>query len=138
MSAPVGAGAPAERDAVVTFAEGLPGFETSRRFLLVTSPALQPFTLVKGIGDDAPSFLAIDPQRIEPHFAPALSAADACRLQAQPGQPLLWLALVTADTSGAATVNLRAPLVINAAAMVGIQMIDGDTRYRFDHPLTAA
>ena len=29
---------------IVTFGHGLPGFETSRQFVLVASPALNPFT----------------------------------------------------------------------------------------------
>jgi flagellar assembly factor FliW len=128
------------KDAIVTFPDGLPGFEATRQYVLVTSEALHPFTLVQGIGDGAPSFLAIDPARIDGAYAPALSAGDAHRLGAADGQPLLWLALVTAAAGAPveATVNLRAPLAINPAAMVGIQVIDGDASYRFDHPLTPA
>ena len=37
---------------IVTFTQGLPGFEATRRFVLVASPSLDPFTLLQGAGAD--------------------------------------------------------------------------------------
>jgi flagellar assembly factor FliW len=125
-------------DAVVTFPEGLPGFEASRRFMLVRSAAIEPFTLVQGIDESAPSFLAIEPASVVQGYAAPLDAVDRARLGAGPDEPLLWLALVTPAASGAPTVNLRAPLVINPSAMRGIQMLAAESRYRLDHPLSPA
>lgn len=124
-------------DDVVTFVEGLPGFESCRRFILVASPGLSPFTLVQGVGDGAPSFVAIDPHLVDRDYLTSLERVDLARLKAEAGGPLLWLALVTAQDSGEATVNLRAPLVINPGSMCGIQVIAADSPYRFDHPLSA-
>jgi flagellar assembly factor FliW len=125
-------------DAVVTFAEGLPGFESSRRFLLVRSQTIEPFTLVQGLDESGPSFLAIEPALVAPAYAAAIDAADRARLAAGPDQALLWLALVTPESEGAPTVNLRAPLVINPASMRGIQLVPAESPYRVDHPLSAA
>ena len=50
-------------------------------------------------------------------------------------QPLLWLALVSAHEHAPATVNLRAPIVINPASMRGIQIVPAESPYRLDHPL---
>jgi flagellar assembly factor FliW len=125
-------------DGVVTFAEGLPGFETCRQFILVGSPALQPFTVVRGVEDDGPAFVAIDPRRLSPDYAPRLDRSDLARLEADPNQPLLWLALVAAGDDGTATANLRAPLVINPAAMRGIQLIVIDSPYSIAYPLKVA
>ena len=125
-------------DGIVTFADGLPGFEEARQFVILGSEDLAPFTLVQGVGDGAPAFVAIEPRWVDSQYAEALAPSDMARLGAQPGQPLLWLALVSAHEDGPATVNLRAPLVINPAPMIGIQLVNADRPYPLDHPLPDA
>ena len=122
----------------ITFPEGLPGFESSRSFVLIVSPELGPFTMVQGIGPDAPAFLSIDPRRVTPGYDVSLDPRDLARLGAAPGQPLAWLALVSISPDGTPTVNLRAPLVINPATMRGLQLCRDDVPYPVDHPLKAA
>lgn len=125
-------------DRIVTFGQGLPGFEAYQRFVLVASPSLDPFTLLQGAGAEAPSFVGIDPMRVAPGYRMPLSAVDRRRLEARPGDTLLWLALVAPGPDGTATVNLRAPVVINPASMRGIQVLAHESAYRLDHPLNAA
>jgi flagellar assembly factor FliW len=124
-------------DAVVTFAGGLPGFELCRQFVLVSSPSIAPFTVLQGLdGPAPPAFIAIDPALVIADYAVPLEAPDYARLDAAPGAPLLWLAIVAANS--AATVNLRAPLVINPASMRGIQVMPAESGYPLDHPLESA
>jgi flagellar assembly factor FliW len=126
---------PAIPERIVTFTQGLPGFEDSRRFVLVASPSLDPFTLLQGAGVEAPSFVAVDPVLVESGYRMPLAHADLVRLEAGPDDSLLWLALVAAKADGSATVNLRAPVVINPASMRGIQVLAHESPYRLDHPL---
>jgi flagellar assembly factor FliW len=125
-------------DTIVTFPDGLPGFETARRFVLVRAEGLAPFTLVRGVDPGAPAFVAIEPARVDAEYPATLGAADRVRLGAGPDDALLWLALVTIGEDGAATANLRAPIVINPARMVGLQVVDAGGHYALDHPLLAA
>ena len=145
MSSDVGS-VPADT-AVIAFAEGLPGFEHQRRFVLLSGPSVEPFTVLRGLGPDAPSFATIDPRTIVPEYAPRLGPQDLARLDAAPGDTLVWLAIVSLDASGEATANLRAPVVISPASLRGVQLIDINAdagsdapapQYRFDHPLRAA
>ncbi|HVQ40787.1 MAG TPA: flagellar assembly protein FliW [Vicinamibacterales bacterium] len=145
MSAEVGS-VPADT-AVIAFADGLPGFEHQRRFVLLSGPSFEPFTILRGLGPDAPSFATIDPRTIVPEYAPRLGPQDLARLDATAGDTLVWLAIVSLDPSGEATANLRAPVVISPASLRGIQLIDINAdagsdapapQYRFDHPLRAA
>jgi flagellar assembly factor FliW len=103
----------------------------------VTSPELAPFTLVQGVDAGAPSFLAIDPRLVDAGYASPLAPSDLVRLGAAPVTPLLWLVLITVGRDGAATANLKAPLVINPATMRGLQLIAPDSPYLVDHPLPA-
>lgn len=121
---------------VITFGQGLPGFEDNRRFVLLASPALEPFTLLQGAGADAPSFVGIDPRLVEPSYQASLRTDDLARLEARGDDSLLWLVLVAAQPDGTATVNLRAPVVINPASMRGIQLVPHESPYRLDQPLS--
>jgi flagellar assembly factor FliW len=119
---------------VVTMVDGLPGFERCRRFVLAALPAIAPFTCLQGLDEPRPSFLAIEPRLTVDGYAQSLSDADRQRLDAADGAPLLWLSLVRTD-GDRATVNLRAPIVINPRAMVGLQVIPFESDYALDHPL---
>jgi flagellar assembly factor FliW len=126
-------------EAIVTFADGLPGFEGCRRFVLVRSAAMAPFTVVQGLDGAAPPvFVAIEPQLVERGYSSLVEAPDLARLGADAGAPLLWLALVASSPDGSATVNLRAPLVINPQSMRGIQIVAAESAYPLHYPLSAA
>jgi flagellar assembly factor FliW len=124
---------------IVTFSQGLPGFEDCRRFILVASPSLDPFRLLQGTGPTTgPSFVGIDTKQVDTPYRTSLAPADLARLDARPSDKLVWLALVAAQPDGRATVNLRAPIVINPASMQGIQVLAHDSPYTLAHPLNAA
>ena len=125
-------------DGVVTFPEGLPGFEQARQFVLIASPDLHPFTVLQDVEAAGPSFVTIDPRQLAGGFSTDLGRADLARLQADGHDHLLWLVIVAAHEDGTATANLRAPLVINPASMRGIQVIAIESAYAVDHPLRAA
>ena len=119
---------------IVTFAHGLPGFEQCRRFVIVSAPALTPFTCLHGIDGSEPSFLTLDPHRVVRDFHPPLGDSDRRRLELAESETPLWLAVVrVADTM--VRVNLRAPIVINPRRMVGLQVMNADTAYAADHPM---
>ena len=127
--------APPSESGAITFVDGLPGFETCRSYVIVASPAIDPFACVHGIGDDAPAFLAIDPRQVVDGYRCELTSVDRLKLEAGAGRPLLWLAIVNGAGSEFPTVNLRAPLVINPETMRGLQVLGGDASYAVDHPL---
>jgi flagellar assembly factor FliW len=122
----------------VTFNEGLPGFETHRRFRLASSPESQPFAIVQGLDDQGPTFVTIDPRLVIDGYELVLDQAEEARLGADGSSPLLMLSIVTVHPDGSATANLRAPLVINPASMSGIQIVAGASPYTINHPLRAA
>jgi flagellar assembly factor FliW len=126
------------KHAVIDFPDGLPGFEACRQYVLVSGPAVAPFTIVQGLGPASPAFAAIDPAHVVDGYRVELDDADRARLGAADDGTLLWLALVSPQQEPVPTVNLRAPLVINPATLRGIQLIAADSPYPFDHPLRTA
>ena len=127
---------------VVHFPEGLPGFETCRRYTIVTSPSLDPFCSLQGQGPGAPAFVTVDPRRLAPDFVCALDATDRARLHlgdddGPNAAPLLWLSIVTVTDAGA-TANLRAPIVINPHAMRGVQLVPASSEQPLAFALTTS
>ena len=107
----------------IRFPHGLPGFESCRGFVLMTSETLGPLQCLKAVEGPAASFLVIDPRRVLPEYRCALSDVDRVRLGVHDHDTLLWLSLVTIELDGTITVNLRAPIVINPMSMVGFQVV---------------
>jgi flagellar assembly factor FliW len=120
---------------VIAFPDGVAGFEACRRFLLVTPPALAPFTIVQHADGPLPAIVTIDPSRVEAGYRAELSDDDRARLNATPDTPLLWLAMVSQTGPGASTVNLQRPLVINPDTMTGVQITAPSRAYSQAHPL---
>jgi len=125
----------ADGGAVVTLGDGVPGFERCRQFVVVTGPTLEPFHCLQGLDDSRPSFLTLDPRSVLDGYVTELPAADRERLDARADDSLLWLALVRLD-GDRILVNLRAPVVINARRMVGLQLMAPDSPYSTEHLLS--
>jgi len=119
---------------VIDFVTPLSGFETCKRYLLLSSPQIAPFACLHGLDAPQPSFLAIDARRVDAAFDCALTDADRQRLRIVGDEALAWLGIVTVDALDA-TANLRAPIVINPARMLGAQLIPLESVYSIDHPL---
>lgn len=116
---------------IVGFPAGLPGFEDCRRFVLLSSQELAPLQCLQSVEGPSASFLVIDPRLAFPDYRCMLSDVDRHRLGE--GETLVWLAIVTVEEERT-FVNLRAPIVINPARMVGYQLMPSNSLYplRFD------
>jgi flagellar assembly factor FliW len=127
---------------VIAFPDGLPGFESCRRFVLVSVEEHAPFHCLQALDGSRPSFLLIDPAVALKRYRRVLSPADRLRLEAREDDTLLWLAIVTLGAAGvegsddAASVNLRAPIVINPRVMTGFQVMPHQSLYPLRHPLS--
>jgi flagellar assembly factor FliW len=128
---------PVHRD-VITFSKGIPGFEACRGFVLMAQETDTGLQYLRSLDGPAASFLVMDPRRILPGYRCELSDADRERLNATAHTTLLWLVLVTVEGDGAIVANLRAPIVINPATMLGAQVIPHHCLYPLRHVLVAA
>jgi flagellar assembly factor FliW len=124
-----------ERD-VILFPSGVPGFEESRRFVLISSPEFQPLSCLQSI-DEAVSFFVVDPRRVLPDYRCVLSQTDLMRLGATFDTVLLWLAIVSLDEHDNGFLNLRAPIVVNPERMLGYQVMPHNSLYPLRHPLAS-
>jgi flagellar assembly factor FliW len=121
---------------VLNFPDGLPGFEQCHRFVVLSSMTMAPLQCLHAVDGPAATFLAVDPRLVLSTYRCVLTQGDMARLGADDKTVLLWLALVAVDESGEATVNLRAPVVINPSRMTGFQVVPSNSLYPLRHPLT--
>ncbi len=122
----------------MTFPDGIPGFESCHSWVVMAAETATPLRRLHAVDGADASFLAIDPRVVLEGYRCDLSAADRRRLGANDDEPLLWLALVMMDPSGALTVNLRAPIVINPRTMTGQQVLPHNCLYPLRHVLVDA
>jgi flagellar assembly factor FliW len=108
---------------VVSFPDGLPGYEGSREFVLLDIDDLAPLKVLHAINGSEPCFLVVDPKSVMPTYRCEITGADRLRLGAAEDATLVWLAIVTVRGDGEVAVNLRAPIVINPAGMIGRQVM---------------
>jgi flagellar assembly factor FliW len=108
---------------ILFFADGLPGYESVREFVLLDMPEQAPLKVLHAVNADEPSFLVIDPKAVLPTYRCELGASDRLRLGTSEDGGLVWLAIVMVGAQGEVSVNLRAPIVINPAQMTGRQVM---------------
>lgn len=124
---------------VITFPEGIYGFEEKRRFALLAQDEDAPWCFVQALDEPDLSFVAMRPAAFFSDYEPEVPPGDRRALGLSPVQPALLLCLVSLLPEGRVAVNTRAPLVINPERRLGRQVILPDERYpvRFVLPLRA-
>jgi flagellar assembly factor FliW len=130
-------GSEASPEAIV-FPDGIPGFESCRRFVLLASEGFAPLQRIDSQDGPPASFLCIDPRGVVPGYTCRPSALDLQRLEATDTTRLLWLAIVTVEPDGTVSANLRAPIAINPDRMIGRQVLPNDAAYAIRHILLRA
>ena len=122
-------------DSVVSFPDGLPGYENSRQFVLLDLADLAPLKVLHAVDAPDPCFLVVDPKSALPAYRCELGRADRMRLGASDDNALVWLAIVTIRENGDVVMNLRAPIVINPERMVGRQVMPNNCAYPLQYVL---
>jgi flagellar assembly factor FliW len=114
------------------FPNGIPAFETERRFRLTDR---EPLLFLESDRSPELSFLLLPVALIDPDYKLALTAEDRATLEASAESPLLCLAVITATDDSPPTANLLAPVVINLDRGRAVQAVRSDARYSHKHPL---
>lgn len=114
---------------VMTFPDGIPGYEGWKQFVLVDVPDFAPLRVLHSVNSSEPCFLVVDPRTVLPSYRYSLGPADRLRLGARDEHALVWLAIVSVLEGGEIAVNLRAPIVIDPVRMVGRQVMPNDCVY---------
>jgi flagellar assembly factor FliW len=120
----------------LTMTDPLPGFPRYRDYALVPADADSRLYWLQSVAPDGPRFLAVQTASFFPEYAPDLPGGLRGELDLDDaGQPLLFcLVTVPQGDPSAATVNLRAPIVVNPSARRARQVVLADG-YPIQRPL---
>ena len=115
-------------DKVITFPNGLVAFEEARRFTLIHEEgdaAPNSFTL-QSLDDPALAFQIVDPTDLGFSYEIVLTEEEKALLQTPAAEDVAVMQLLfkkEEDGKSAISPNLRAPLLINVRARVGLQKV---------------
>jgi flagellar assembly factor FliW len=122
---------------VLGFTDPLPGFPRHRDYALVAADTDGRLFWLQSVAPDGPRFLAVPPARFFPDYAPVLPGTVCAELGlADPADAQLYCLLtVPRGDVGAATANLRAPVVVNPAGGRARQVVLADGNHPIRRPL---
>ncbi|HKP97081.1 MAG TPA: flagellar assembly protein FliW [Fibrobacteria bacterium] len=124
-------GVPWTEDQVISFPGGLPGFESARKFIIMSVPEHQPFHWMECVDEgNTIRFAIINPLSFRPDYQPKIKKEELASLNIQDPKELLLYVIVTLRTPlMESTANLMGPLFINIREKVGKQIIIENDAY---------
>jgi flagellar assembly factor FliW len=125
---------------ILTFPDGLPGFESRRRFVLLPHAHRgdSPFEWLQSVETGELAFLVMRPHHLFPHYQPRIPLMELGMIGLEKGlsSPVLYTLLTVpkGDPSGI-TANLLAPVLVNPLNRLARQIIVNDDEYSLRHRL---
>ncbi len=121
---------------VLRFANGLPGFEDEKQFVLLAFPGNTVFYALQSITTPELSFVVTDPFSFFLDYHIKIDDASLEALAIKKEEDVTLLAILTVqEPFEYTTANLQAPIVINKQNQTGRQVILTGTAYETRHAL---
>lgn len=118
-----------EQTEIITFENGLPGFQEYTKFILLGLDADLPIALLQSTEDDQIGFVVGYPFAFKQDYVFDLSENDKEQLQLEDESEVATYTVITLKENFAdSTINLLAPIVINTKQKLGKQIVlqDGE------------
>ncbi len=123
-------------DRIVSFPDGLPGFEQCRKFAIVDDEESAPFYWMLSTENPRLAFVLLNPFLIWPDYSPRLSRDDLKSLEIKSQEETLIHVIVTlSQEANEVTANLSGPLLINTINRTAKQLALLDDRYSTKHQI---
>lgn len=128
-----------ETEDIITITNGLFGFESFTKFLAIPFDSDNDSVLsLQSLEDPELSFILMNPFQLFEDYSPSPLSEDLKLFGDIPDSDLSYYVIaVLKDTIEASTLNLKAPLVVNALTHVGKQVILPQEEYKFRQPFPA-
>ncbi len=118
---------------VISFPQGLIGFEGFKEFILIDKADKDLFLWLQSVQNPNLCFLVVEPTQVVDFFSPKLTAENAPLLDSFDDKTQVFLSLVTVSESyDPISVNLKSPVVIDTKKRLGFQIIL-DEKYSIQH-----
>jgi len=121
---------------VITFADGIPGFEDNKKFVIVRNENYAPFEWLVCVDGTKLRFAMLNPMIVYPEYSPNISRPQLDGLDLRHAEDILMYSFVTISAlPSESTLNLMAPVIINTKKMVGRQIILENSDYSTREPV---
>lgn len=124
---------------VIEFEYGIPGFENMTKFLILgkTDDENSPFFWLQSAQNSNLAFVIMNPRDLVPDYEVEIDMFTANLLKFQDENDALIYAIVTVpEDISKISINLKAPIVINAKNNKGCQVVIEKDKYKFKHIIT--
>ena len=124
----------------ITFAGGMPGFPTARRFVIDPwGDDDSPFMLLACLDDPDLAFVVVPPWPFYPEYDLNIDDSTVERLDLRTPDEALVVSIVTiGDEAKDSTLNLLGPIVVNRRSGAAAQVVLHDSGYDVRAPITGA
>lgn len=113
-----------EEEKVILFEKGLPGFQDEKAFVLIDLPDNPIFQILQSTTTPPVAFVVTSPYHFKKEYAFDLAEQVKEELGITKSEQVNVLSILTLrDPFVNSTINLQAPLIINADSLVGQQII---------------
>lgn len=125
-----------KEEEIINFPEGIPGFEESRRYVLLDIPENEVFRILQNVDDEYISFVVTDPWAFLEGYDFSIPDEELAKIHIKKEGQLSVMNIVTlSDDFEKSTVNLLAPVVVNSNERLGKQYVLNSGNYTTKHPL---
>jgi flagellar assembly factor FliW len=124
---------------VIDMRGGILGFEHLKKYALHIRDDNNPFWWLQSLEDGAIAFVVINPYYAKADYELMISDNDVKLLEIEGVEDVVLLAILTIRQNPfSVSMNLRAPIVINAKKKIAKQIVLEDAQYPVQYYLTAA
>lgn len=124
-----------EEDKILTFPEGIPGFEELTKYVIIQNPdESMPFQWLQSLENGELTFVIINPFIFKSDYDFQISQHIVEKLDIkQPEDINVFNIVIIPEDIGKMTANLQAPIIINTKNNKGKQIILDNTNYQTKH-----
>ena len=121
---------------ILTFENGLPGFDECFRFTIISSEETDPFLWLQSIEDPDVALAVINPFRLFPDYSPVVNEVDLEQLGNPSDDDVLALTVAVIPVKyELMTTNLLSPILINLKTNKAHQVIMENSSYQVREPI---
>jgi len=125
-----------EEQSIIHLPEGMLGFAKFKRYILVENEEIQPFKWLQSLDLPKVAFPLLDPNLVVQDYSCMPTPEDLRSLEIEQDSDLVTLAVsIIPEDAAQATINLKAPLLINHRKMIGKQVILSESHYETMVPI---
>lgn len=127
-----------DKNDIITFDNGIPGFHSEKEFLLLPLDKDSPFLILQSIQTAELGFVVVNPFQFKTDYEFDLSETDKDLLELEGEKSIeVYTILTVKEQFEETTANLQAPVIINRNINKAKQIILNDQRYSIKYNLFA-